>query len=190
MSRTAIALSLGLLLGPGLVQGARAQTAPPAITEAEAHAIGVDAYIYFYPLITMDVTRRQATNIEPGKMFGRGPMNMFVNVPAFPPADFKDVVRSNFDTLYSIAWLDLTREPQVVSAPDTSGRFYLLPMLDMWTDVFASPGWRTTGTQAGNFLNHATRMERHRSRRNDPDQRADTVCLDYRPDEDRRAAGL
>ena len=100
----------------------------------------------------MDITRKQSTNIEPGKEFGKGPMNVFVNVPEYPPADFKGVVRSNFDTLYSIAWLDLTKEPQVVSAPDTNGRYYLLPMLDMWTDVFASPGWRTTGTQAGNFL--------------------------------------
>jgi len=122
------------------------------ITEQAAHAIGIDAYIYFYPLLSMDITRRQFTNIEPGKEFGKGPMNMFVNVPAYPPAEFKGVVRSNFDTLYSIAWLDLIREPQVVSAPDTDGRFYLLPMIDMWTDVFASPGWRTTGTKAGNFL--------------------------------------
>lgn len=122
------------------------------LTAAEAHAIGVDAYIYFYPLLTMDLTRKQSTNIEPGKEFGKGPMNLFVNVPEYPPAEFKTVVRPNFDTLYSIAWLDLTKEPLVVSAPDTAGRFYLLPMLDMWTDVFASPGWRTTGTQAAHYL--------------------------------------
>ena len=138
MNRNAIALSLTLLIGPALAPGAMAQGASPKITEAEAHAIGVDAYVYFYSLLSMDVTRKQFTNIEPGKEFGKGPMNTFVNVPAYPPADFKRVVRSNFDTLYSIAWLDLTTEPLVISAPDTAGRYYLLPMLDMWTDVFAS----------------------------------------------------
>ena len=126
--------------------------AQSTITAEEAHAIGVDAYVYFYPLLTMDITRQQFTNIEPGKEFGKGPMNMFVSVPQYPPADFKGVVRSNFDTLYSIAWLDLTKEPLVIAAPDTAGRFYLLPMLDMWSDVFASPGWRTTGTHAAQFL--------------------------------------
>ena len=122
------------------------------ITEEQAHAIGVAAYLYFYPLVTMDLTRRQSTNVEPGKELGKGPINTFTNVPVYPPANFKGVVRPNFDTLYSIAWLDLTNEPVVVSVPDTAGRYYLLPMLDMWTDVFASPGWRTTGTQAGNFV--------------------------------------
>ncbi len=122
-----------------------------ALTEDQARAIAVDAYIYFYPLILMDLTRKQSINVDMPE-FGKGPMNMFVNVPAYPPADFKGVVRSNFDTLYSIAWLDLTKEPLVISAPDTSGRYYLLPMLDMWTDVFASPGWRTTGTAAADYL--------------------------------------
>jgi hypothetical protein len=152
MYESTIALTLGLLVATALTPAVMAQGGPPAITEQEAHAIGVDAYLYFYPLLSMDITRKQSTNIEPGKELAKGPMNMFVNVPAFPPADLKVVVRVNFDTLYSIAWLDLTKEPQVVSAPDTGGRYYLLPMLDMWTDVFASPGWRTTGTQAGNFL--------------------------------------
>ena len=125
--------------------------AAPTISPEEAHAIGVEAYVYFYPLITMDVTRRQLTNMKPDSGLG-GPMNRFANVPAFPTADMKVVVRPNFDTLYSSAWLDLTKEPVVVSVPDTGGRYYLLPMLDMWTDVFASPGWRTTGTGAGHFL--------------------------------------
>jgi hypothetical protein len=79
-----------------------------ALTQDQAHQIALDAYVYFYSLVTMDVTRKQLTNIEVGKEFGKGPMNMFVNVPAYPPADFKSVVRSNFDTLYSAAWLDLS----------------------------------------------------------------------------------
>ncbi|ACL62222.1 protein of unknown function DUF1254 [Methylobacterium nodulans ORS 2060] len=123
-----------------------------AITEQEAQDIAVEAYVYFYPLVTMDLTRKQLTNLEPGRVPGRGPMNMFNNIPTYPPADDRTVVRPNFDTLYSIAYLDLTKEPVVVSVPDTGGRYYLLPMLDMWTDVFASPGWRTTGTKAGEFL--------------------------------------
>ncbi len=99
----------------------------------------------------MDVTRRQATSVEAGKVLGRAPMNTFMQIPTFPPAEFRDVVRPNFDTLYSIAWLDLTKEPTIVSAPDTGGRYYMLPMLDMWTDVFANPGKRSTGTKEGHF---------------------------------------
>jgi hypothetical protein len=121
------------------------------VTGQDAYEIGVEAYVYLYPLVLMDATRRQAVNIEAGKVIGRGPMNAFTNVPIFPPADFRDVVRPNFDTLYSIAWLDLTKEPMVVAAADTQGRYYMLPMLDMWTDVFACPGKRTTGTKDVRF---------------------------------------
>jgi hypothetical protein len=128
--------------------GASAQS---AITEQEARAIGVQAYLYFYPIVTMDLTRKQLTNVERPEGI-HAPMNTFVSLQEYPTADMRVVVRPNFDTLYTSAFLDLTTEPMVVAAPDTGGRYYLLPMLDMWTDVFASPGWRTTGTQAGNFL--------------------------------------
>jgi hypothetical protein len=148
MKRATLA-AVGVALLTALAAPAPAQT---KITEQEAHAIGVDAYLYFYSLISLDLTRKQSTNVEPGKEIGKGPMNAFWSYPAFPAADNKLVVRFNFDTLYSPAWLDMTKEPVVLSAPSTDGRYYLLPMLDMWSNVFASPGWRTTGTQAGNFL--------------------------------------
>src|SRR5499427_9630634 len=114
--------------------------------------IAQEAFIYLYPLILMDLTRKQLINLDPKVSQFGGPANAFTHIRAFPTADMRAVVRPNFDTLYSSGWLDLTNGPVVVSVPDTGGRYYLFPMLDMWTDVFASPGWRTTGTQAANFL--------------------------------------
>ena len=116
----------------------------------EVFDVGVEAYHYLYSLITMDVTRRIMSNAPAGKVPGFGPMGAFYHMRAFPDANFKAVVRPNFDTLYSSAWVDV-REPVILSVPDTHGRYYLLPMLDMWTDVFAAPGSRTSGNQAGKF---------------------------------------
>lgn len=122
-----------------------------SVSAEDAQEIAVEAYVYLYPLMTMEVTRRQVTNLPPGTRPGFGPMDSFSHVRQFPPAGFKAVVRPNFDTLYSSAWLDLTEEPRVVSVPDTDGRYYLLPLYDMWTDAFAAPGKRTSGTQAGSY---------------------------------------
>jgi hypothetical protein len=143
---------IGLALIGVALTGAPSTAVPAAETasEQDAHAIGVTAYLYLYPLITMDLTRKQLTNVTKVQDI-HAPMNAFANIGEYPTADMKVVVRPNFDTLYSSAWLDLTKEPMIISVPDTHGRYYLLPMLDMWTDVFASPGWRTTGTQAGNY---------------------------------------
>ena len=120
-------------------------------SEQEIQAIATEAYVYLYPLVLMDLTRRVMTNSAPKPDSPAGPMNMFHHLRTFPPADFKDVVRPTFDTLYSMAWLDLGDEPMIVSAPDTEGRYYLLEMLDMWTDAFAVPGKRTSGTAAADF---------------------------------------
>src|SRR4029450_10610866 len=148
MFRGILPLTLSLCLGAATAPTTLAQSAAP-ITEQEAHAIAVDAYVYFYSIMAMDISRKQFTN---GTTDFRGPAHTLVNGAQYPPADFKALVRPNLDTLYSVPSLGMTKEPVVVSAPDTDGRYYLLPMLDMWTDVFASPGWRTTGTKAGTFL--------------------------------------
>ncbi|KRR09120.1 hypothetical protein CQ12_31380 [Bradyrhizobium jicamae] len=121
-------------------------------TNSREYEIARDAYVYAYPIVTMDVSMRQATNVPDAKSVAlRAPINQFAHARTYPRAEDRDVVRYNFDTLYSPVWLDLAREPIILSVPDTDGRYYLLPMLDMWTDVFSVVGSRTTGTKAGNF---------------------------------------
>lgn len=116
-----------------------------------ANAIAVEAYTYCYSLVTMDVTRRQMTNLPAGVKPGFGPVGTLSHMRAFPPANFKSVVRPNFDTLYSVAWFNLTTGPVLLSVPEAGDRYYLLPLYDMWTDAFAVPGTRTSGNGAGRF---------------------------------------
>jgi hypothetical protein len=139
----------------------------------------------------MDVTRRQTTNIGAGKMPGRGPVNTFSHIREFPAADFKAVVRPNFDTLYSSAWLDLRDGPIIVSADaDSDGRYYELPMYDMWTDAFAGPGPAHQRPGGGQLGGRPVRLERGPSRRPGPDRRADPGNLDHRPHADQWAGGF
>jgi hypothetical protein len=125
--------------------GASAQVAPK-----EAVAIATDVYVYGYSLVTTDVTRIQMSNVAKVEAL-QAPLNQFLNVPRYPPADYRGVSAPNADTLYSLAWLDL-KEPQVFSHPDMGKRFHLFPMVDLWMTIFASPGTRTGDSKAANYL--------------------------------------
>ncbi|MGB8339990.1 MAG: DUF1254 domain-containing protein [Chthoniobacterales bacterium] len=118
-----------------------------ALTPEGAKTIAEDAYIYGYPLVTMEMTRRVMTNVREPEAT-RAPMGNLLRVREYPNADYKDVTAPNADTLYTTAWLDVGKEPWVLSLPDAHDRYYLFPMLDGWTDVFQVPGKRTTGTGA------------------------------------------
>lgn len=128
-------------------------TAPPpapaetagvqAPSDQAMKSLSAEVFTFGYPLVLMDVTREIMTV--------KTPINTFSHRRSFFDGAFTDVVTPNADTLYSTAWLDVTREPVVLSLPDTAGRFYLMPMLDAWTNVIASPGKRTTGTRRGAF---------------------------------------
>ncbi len=116
-------------------------------------SLATQAYVYGYPLVLMYETMRNATNIEApvwNKSFA--PANQFGHFRSFPDPTFKAVVKPNCDTYYSSAWLDLSQEPMVLKVPDTKGRYYLMPILDAYTNVIGCPGKRTTGTKAGTFL--------------------------------------
>ena len=120
------------------------------IEGGEEFWLATDAYIYGYPLVTMEVTRRVITNV-PSVQGTRGPMGQFIKLQQYPDASFRDVTAPNADTLYTTAWIDVGKEPWVLSIPDMKDRYFLVPMLDGWTNVFQVPGKRTTGTGAQTY---------------------------------------
>ena len=140
-------LSIALLLF-GLALST--STARAAVSTEEAVAIATEAYVYGYSLITTEVTRVQMSNV-PAAVGYQAPMNQFINVKRYPPADYRGVSAPNADTLYSLAWLDL-REPLVFSHPDMGKRFYLFELVDLWMTAFETPGTRTAGGAAANYL--------------------------------------
>ena len=138
--RTVLFGNLGMLAGAAIPPGARAET----VAQDAALGPAIDAYIYGYPLLVMDVTRRQLTNVaEAGPT--RAPMGQLRRLRSYLAADDHSVPAPNADTLYTDAWLDVSREPMVLSIPDMGDRYWMMPMLSGWTDVFQAPGTRTTG---------------------------------------------
>ena len=121
-----------------------------AAKELEARETAIDAYMFAYPLVTMEITRRVMTNID--KPTGsKAPMGQFARLRSYPAVDDHSVVAPNADTLYTLTWLDVSKEPWILSIPDMKDRFFLFPMLDGWTNVFQDPGKRTTGTKAQKY---------------------------------------
>ena len=143
-------MSTFAILGAAMVAGAAAVSDRNSIhitpaADVEAIEIGLDTYVYGYPLVRTEMTRRVMTNVaSPNEL--RAPMGQFAKMRSYPTPAHRDTAALNADTLHSSAWLDLSEEPYVLSIPDMKGRYYLVPIEDAWTNVFQSPGKRTTGT--------------------------------------------
>ena len=137
------------ILATGLVAPATVQAA--SLSAKEVTALGTDAYVYGYPLVTMEYTRRVSTNVA-GPEGSRAPMGQFGSLRQYPTPAFLDVTAPNADTLYTFGFFDVGKEPFVLSLPEMKDRYFLFPMLDGWTEVFQAPGTRTTGTKAQKYL--------------------------------------
>ena len=112
--------------------------------------LATDAYIFGYPLVTMEMTRRVITNVARPEGT-KAPMGQIIKLREYPNSSFTDVTAPNADTLYTTSFFDVGNEPWVLSIPDMKGRYALFPMLDGWTTVFQVPGKRTTGTAAQTY---------------------------------------
>ncbi len=145
-------LSLLALVAAGGRSFAQSDSPILGIVEGtEEFAAASDAYIYGYPLITMEMTRRIITNVAAPEGT-RGPMGSIIKLRQYPDATYRDITAPNADTLYTTAFFDVGDEPWVLEQPDMGDRYFLLPLLSGWTEVFQVPGSRTTGGAAKTFL--------------------------------------
>ena len=128
-----------------------ASSAPaPQMSEQELRDTAIDAYVYAYPMVLMELARRKATAVQT-PLDGRAPVNQFGHKTAFPDPRAADTPWPSADALYSSLWFDVSQAPLIVNLPDTGGRYSVLSALDMWSDVFASRGTRTNGSGAQSF---------------------------------------
>src|SRR5262245_34963687 len=150
LARLALALVLGTL-------AACSQGAPPAagtrgsrLTTAEARALARDAYIFGLPLVFIETQIDSLTHVSRVDAI-RAPINQFKHHAERPDPSNRTVVGFNVDTLYSLAQLDLSQGPMVLSIPPMGDRYWLMQLLDAWNNVPHAPGSRTIGGRGGTF---------------------------------------
>jgi hypothetical protein len=100
----------------------------------EATSIAIDAYIYGYPLVTFDMARQQQTNVAVSDA-EHAPMGQVIKMRNYPAVDNHCCAAPNAETLYTEVWLDLSAGPWILSLPDMSDRYYIMPVLDGWSEV-------------------------------------------------------
>lgn len=108
--------------------------------EKAAAASGVqnlleEAYLYAFPLVLVDATRKVSTNTRTATGT-RAPINQFIHARKLADASTRTVVTPNVDTIYTQAWLDVSTEPQIYVVPEVD-RFFNVQVLDAWTNTAA-----------------------------------------------------
>lgn len=130
---------------------------PPNVAASDINSLeeaALAAYLYTYPLVSVEVTRQQSTNLDgdsSGSAVGTAPMNELAHIPYLPDASFTSVVRPNVDTLYTSMFYDVSKEPMIINVPDMGDRYHLFQIMDMWTNVEGAPGTRTIDDTSGGY---------------------------------------
>ena len=116
----------------------------------EAAKIATEAYVYGYPLVTFDMAREQQTNVAAPDA-EQAPVGQVIKMRTFPAVDNHCCAAPNAETLYTEIWLDVSKEPWIVSTPDMGDRYYIIPFLDGWSEVIAVSASNINGGKARTF---------------------------------------
>jgi hypothetical protein len=136
----AVLWPVGMLVRAGAAALPGPSGPPQTVEYQRALALATQAYVYGYPLLDTDRVFKTSTSTNVSNGAGGGPVNQFSHIRRLASPSDKTVVAPNHDTLYSMAWLDVTRQPIVIHMPVVRGRFTAMEMLDPYTENFASIG--------------------------------------------------
>ena len=149
---TAVAATLMFLglWGCGQSQQAASESAAPKqstalLTTAETEAI----FDYAYPLVIMKISQDMMFTVP---FRPASHPNHFIHFKRLAMPKNRAVVLGNRNTLYSVGWVDLSKGPVRFEIPDMGERYYVMPLLDAWTNTFRSLGSRTTGQDPQKYL--------------------------------------
>jgi hypothetical protein len=142
------ALAIGFVLAASAMSPVSAQTQTACLPPLP---VILKDYVYGYAPVALAATRALATAVPDATTPGRAPINQLARVNRLATPGVRLVPRPNADTLYTLAWLDLSSEPMILHVPDTAGRYYLMPLFDAYSNEFASIGSRTTGNGEGDY---------------------------------------
>lgn len=122
-----------------------ADAAPVLDKTADLQALAKDAYVWGYPLVYFERTKRTMTNLA------HVPTDIFQHQSKLASPATAEAWANN-DVLVSSAWVELKDEPVVLKLPDTGSRWYVLEFVDMWGNPFTHLGKKTSGNKGGSFV--------------------------------------
>lgn len=143
-----IMLAAGAMALPTPEQCQAAALEPEAVL---AQAVGLQGFIYGYPIVDMLKQQHAETHrVRPDQPVA-APINTIAVYPGvLTPATQGQLRAPNADTLYLNAWVDLSKGPVLLEVPDMAGRYYTLAFMDLYSKPHHL-GTRTNGGKATRY---------------------------------------
>jgi hypothetical protein len=141
------------LITVGMPESAQGSDKTTDWREHYAYTLGIQAYVFGFPYVYLPSLRWDwVTQAKPpGNITPYAPLNHFFHARTLTDASSRDGGAPNQDTLYSMAWVDVSKEPIILSHPDMGNRYFTFELASIDSDNFAYVGQRTTGGNAGSY---------------------------------------
>ncbi len=152
-SKVFVSFMVAIVLSVGIPASAQESDETKDWREQYAYTLGIQAYVFGFPYVYLPSLRWDWVTQPkpPGNATPYAPLNHFDHSRTLADASYRGGGAPNQDTLYSRAWVDVRKEPVILSHPDMGNRYFTFELSSIDSDNFAYVGQRTSGSKAGSF---------------------------------------